>query len=129
VQFDSRAYAFEIARAQAYAEELLDDHRDLSQSSSWQSLRSSLTAAFQAGSSPVAVSSNANRAIAASIMQGLPASWFDGHCVMHSLWLERMDHTAQNAAGLVEEALLEGFHEPAVVRFDGAQSELGRPKY
>jgi hypothetical protein len=130
VQFDSRAYAFDVNRAQAYAKELTDEQRDLRQCAAWESLRTSLTAAFQTGISLLAVSNNANRAIAVSVMNGLPANWFDGPNVAHSLWLERLDHTAQNAVGLVAEALAEGFSpSEAIVRFDGLENGLRAPKY
>jgi hypothetical protein len=99
-------FAFEPERTREFAADLREElNRPLSPFG-WQLVLSSLRGAFQQAMSEPSPSAALNQQIAASILSCFHGELFDSTGLLQSLWMERIDHIANDAEGMLDELLL-----------------------
>lgn len=103
------ALAHDAERAQDFADDLSRHQSATARHQSWTLLRTSLRAAFIRRLPGPTPNYDLNGKIAAAILGCFPAEAFDSAGVYHSLWLQKLSATANDAQLLVDEWLDDGF--------------------
>ena len=104
---DVTEFAFDAARTRDFAEDLQDArdegegraHSDVG----WQLAFASLKAAFQNGMMPARPNADLNRRIGAAVISCFGSELFDADGLLKSVWLLRLESTASDTQGLIDE--------------------------
>jgi len=99
---DIAEFAFEKKRALEFADDLRDESKD---SIAWQIVLVSLRAAFKQGLAENSPNRDLNENIAQSVIACIPSELYDSTGLMKSLWVVRMNCTAEETQGMIDEYL------------------------
>jgi len=125
---DIAEFAFEKKRAIDFADDLREESKD---SIAWQIVIASLRAAFQRGLAETSPNRDLNEQIAQSVISCIPSELYDSTGLMKSLWLVRMNSTAEETQGMIDEYLaLDDFTAGrASRRFDVGRTGDNLPRF
>lgn len=98
-------FSFEPSRTRDFASDIIGElNRPLS-SFGWQLVLASLRAAFREGASDDSPHAELNQQISSAILACFSGDLFDSTGVFRTLWMERINHIASDAEGMIEELL------------------------
>ena len=103
--YPSSELAFEPDRCLEFSSELRQEKHQAASTQAWRLTLASLRVAFQTGLADRTPNADMNRDIADSILACFPAELFDATGTMHSLWIARLSHAADDAQGMIDELL------------------------
>lgn len=104
---DVAALAFDADRMREFAADLQDLKRHRRSEQAWQLFQASISEACRTGQIEASPHEPLHSQIAAGVLACFPPELFDATGTLHSLWLERLDHTTDDTLALVEELLVQ----------------------
>ncbi len=102
-RYDVDSLAFDPQRAREFAADLRFEQKHFPRDHAWNLALASLRATFQTGLSDVAPNADLNQRIANSIWAFFPEEGFDSIGLPKSSWMLRLDGTAQDMEGLIND--------------------------
>ena len=100
-------FAIDQRRAHEDARDMEQERQSPEGDTAWMLRLTSLRTAFATGLSAVSPNADLNGRVATGILACLPADVQDSTGLFRSLWLERLDHTANDAQGLIDQLMNE----------------------
>jgi hypothetical protein len=98
-------FAIDQRRAHEYARDIAHERQSPEGDTAWMLRLTSLRAAFGTGLSAVSPNADLNGRVATGVLACLPADVQDSTGLFRSLWLERLDHTANDAQGMLDQLM------------------------
>jgi hypothetical protein len=102
---DLSEFAVDPARAKDFAQDLLEEGVHPGRRIVWPLILTSLRAGFRPHSQSETPNTDVNQRIAAGILACFPGDLFDSTGQFQSLWLLRLNNTAADAQGMIDELL------------------------
>lgn len=98
-------FAFDAERVQDFADDLREDGKPLANNPTWQILQASLSSAFRGKVSLRSPNGRLNQQIASAILASFPPDLFDTHRLCRSVWMDRLNLTANDAQVMLDELM------------------------
>lgn len=96
---------FDYRRALDFAEEFYESEPIVTGGSAWELMVSGLKAAFRGISAAPSLNEDLNRQVVASILACFESSAFESIGMLKSLWMDRMNHAADDTLSLIDQLL------------------------